>query len=447
MFAVLIISAILAVIIVVRERARVSDAVVETAYNRIQLLLVRTREYLKEPGLDPYQAFRQSLESFKDARIKLRMGQFVYAHFYDRGGNIFAESTDGEYPLIKKIKSLTQNTPLQFPPAGEEWHRVIRIEGRPHVHMAVPVTNLQGEVVAYAEGVFSVSDEALADMRRGLLETIFWVVAIVLATSAILYPVIINLMRRLAKFSEDLLESHLTTIQILGSAIAKRDSDTSAHNFRVTIMAVRVAEVMGLDREVTEKLIKGAFLHDVGKIGISDNILLKPARLDESEFEVMKTHVNHGIDIVTHTEWLKKQIKAFQSHTDEGVDLLSHMSWLDEATDVVGGHHEKYDGSGYPMGIGGDNIPLVARIFSVADVFDALTCHRPYKEPFSFEKSMGILEEGRGNHFDPLVLDAFTSIADSIYREIAGREDEGLKEELETITKKYFHAGLEVLTY
>jgi hypothetical protein len=242
---VLIISAILTLILIVRERTRVSDAVIEMAHNRIQLLLVRTREYLKKPGVDPYEAFRQSLVSFRDALKKLRMGQFVYSHFYDRDGNIFAESVDGEYPPIEIIKSLTSDTPLQFPVAGVEWHKVVRIEGRPHVHMAVPVTDLQGEVVAYAEGVFAVSDEALADMRRGLLGTIFWVVAIVLATSAILYPVIINLMRRLAKFSEDLLESHLTTIQILGSAIAKRDSDTSAHNFRVTIMAVRVASPSG----------------------------------------------------------------------------------------------------------------------------------------------------------------------------------------------------------
>jgi HD-GYP domain-containing protein (c-di-GMP phosphodiesterase class II) len=445
--ATLVISAVLVAILLIREREQVSEAVVETARNRIEFLLVQTRELLKKPDLEPFQAFRQSLESLGAARLKLRMGSFVYAHFYDRKGDVIAESADEKYSNIEAIKALTEESPKRFPGLGESWHKVLRVNGRPYIHLVVPVTDLQGEVVAYAQGVFAVSDQAIADMRRGMVRTISWVIVIILVTSAILYPVIITLTRRLAKYSEDLLESHLTTVQILGSAIAKRDSDTSAHNFRVTIMSVRIAEALGLKTLEIQRLIKGAFLHDVGKIGISDNILLKPARLNEEEFNIIKTHVNHGIDIVTHTEWLKKQLDEIQSHVDEGVKLLTKVSWLDEATDVVGGHHEKFDGSGYPQGIKGEEITLVARIFAIADVFDALTCHRPYKEPFSFEKSMAILEEGRGSHFDPMVLDAFKSMADSIYREVAGREDEGLKEELEAITEKYFHAGLASLTY
>jgi HD-GYP domain-containing protein (c-di-GMP phosphodiesterase class II) len=161
----------------------------------------------------------------------------------------------------------------------------------------------------------------------------------------------------------------------------------------------------------------------------------------------MKTHVDHGVDIVTRSEWLQHQVAEMQSHVSEGVGLLAHSSWLDEATDIVGGHHEKYDGSGYPHGLKGEEIPRVARIFAIADVFDALTCERPYKKPFTYEKSMAILEEGRGTHFDPEVLDAFNTLAESIYRDIAGREDERLKDELEAITKKYFEAGLESLKY
>ena len=117
-------------------------------------------------------------------------------------------------------------------------------------------------------------------------------------------------------------------------------------------------------------LIKGAFLHDVGKIGIRDNILLKPGRLDEEEFEEMKRHVNHGLDII------------------------SKSAWLNEASAVVGSHHEKYEGNGYPAGLKGEAIPVLARIFAIADVFDALTSHRPYKKPLSYEETIDILMKG-----------------------------------------------------
>jgi len=298
--------------------------------------------------------------------------------------------------------------------------------------------------VAYAEGVFAVSDEALADANRALVKTTAWAIAIVLITAATLYPAILQLTRRLAAFSEDLLQSHLETVQILGSAIAKRDSDTSAHNFRATIVAVRIAEALGLSGEEIQKLIVGAFLHDVGKIGIRDEILLKPARLGETEFEVMKTHVAHGVDIVARTEWLHAELPE---HVNAGMALLSRSNWLEAARDVVHGHHEKFDGSGYPRGLAGQEIPRVARIFAVVDVFDALTCQRPYRQPFSFEKSLAILEEGRCNHFDPEVLDAFEPLADEVYRTIAGREDVKLKDELQEVTDRYFRAGLDTLEF
>jgi HD-GYP domain-containing protein (c-di-GMP phosphodiesterase class II) len=446
--ATLVIAAVLTAAVILKERGVASEAVVETAHNRIQILLARTREIMGASGTtDPYEAFRESLGSFDEIHLKLRLGEFVFARFTRPDGTEFARSVSSDYGLIGEVEAHTASSSPPFPAAGAAWREVVRLDGRPHVHLVYPITNRQGGTAAHVQAVFAVSDKAVAEMRRDLLESIFWVIAIVLTTSAILYPVIITLTRRLAAFSEDLLESHLETVQILGSAIAKRDSDTSAHNFRVTMMAVQVAEVMGIGRAEMQKLIKGAYLHDVGKIGISDNILLKPARLDQAEFAIMKTHVDHGVDIVTRSEWLHHQVTELQSHVAEGVNLIAHSSWLDEAGEVVGGHHEKYDGSGYPHGLKGEEIPLVARIFAIADVFDALTCERPYKKPFSYEKSMAILEEGRGSHFDPKVLDAFTTLAESIYRDIAGREDERLKDDLEAITNRYFEAGLESLVY
>ena len=159
----------------------------------------------------------------------------------------------------------------------------------------------------------------------------------------------------------------------------------------------------------------GIHLHDVGKIGIEDDILHKPGRLTTDEFKLMKKHVAYGIDIVNKAEWIK------------------------EAVDVVGYHHEKYDGSGYNSGIEGGTVPIIARIFAIVDVFDALGSRRPYKKPLSYDETMEIIRAGRGNHFDPVYVDAFESISKSIYEDYAGREDEGLAEELNSIIKTYFY--------
>jgi putative nucleotidyltransferase with HDIG domain len=233
-------------------------------------------------------------------------------------------------------------------------------------------------------------------------------------TTALLYPVIINLLNRVSSLSARLFEANLEILKVLGSAVAKRDSDTDSHNYRVTIISVKLAEVCGLPKDDIRRLIKGAFLHDVGKIGIEDEILHKPGRLTEDEFKLMKKHVAYGIDIVNKAEWIK------------------------EAVDIVGYHHEKFDGSGYDSGVQGGTVPKIARIFSIADVFDALCSRRPYKEPYSYDKTMDIIRSGRGNHFDPSLVDAFESIARSIYENYAGREDEQLKEDLNIIIKKYF---------
>jgi HD-GYP domain-containing protein (c-di-GMP phosphodiesterase class II) len=214
--------------------------------------------------------------------------------------------------------------------------------------------------------------------------------------------------------SRDLLEANLEIIKVLGSAIAKRDSDTDLHNYRVAIYSVRLAERIGLDAASVRSLIKGAFLHDVGKIGIRDDILLKPGKLTEPEFDVMKQHVRHGLDIV------------------------SRSDWLSDGANVVGHHHEKYDGSGYPDALRGKDIPVSARIFAIADVFDALTSKRPYKEPFSFERALDILTEGRGTHFDAALLDEFGCIAADLYREYSGRDDDRPRQALAEIVEEYF---------
>ncbi len=155
----------------------------------------------------------------------------------------------------------------------------------------------------------------------------------------------------------------------------------------------------------------------MGKIGIRDSILLKPGRLDRTEFDEMKRHVNHGIDIV------------------------SRSSWLKDASSVVGSHHEKFEGNGYPDGLNGTDIPLLARIFAIADVFDALTSRRPYKDPLSYEETIDILIEGRGTHFDPDALDKFVKIAKPLYDVYGANDDERPRKELGDIVGRYLHGG------
>lgn len=127
-----------------------------------------------------------------------------------------------------------------------------------------------------------------------------------------------------------------------------------------------------------------------------------------------------------------------RTHVEQGEQIVSGAGWLDGARDVVACHHEKWDGSGYPLGLRGEQIPLAARIFAVADVFDALSSRRPYKEPFPPEQVMRILKEGRGQHFDPLVLDVFTDLAPTLRAQLEGLDEEGVKGLMSDMVHRHF---------
>jgi putative nucleotidyltransferase with HDIG domain len=276
-----------------------------------------------------------------------------------------------------------------------------------------------GQPSVWARGVFAEPEEERSRTRWRAVWAALAVVGLVLAVAAVQYPILLQLVRRITGMSVDLLDSNLATIQVLGSAIAKRDSDTDAHNCRVTIYALRLAEAVGIEADAARDLIKGSLLHDVGKIGVSDKILLKPGRLTDAETREMHKHVRYGVEIVEPSRWLA------------------------EAGDVVRNHHEKYDGSGYDDGLRGDRIPLVARIFAIADVFDALTSRRPYKEAIAVPEAVRILREGRGTHFDPRLLDAFEPIAGPLYERVS-QSEEGARLELDEIVAHYFSGEADV---
>ncbi len=198
-------------------------------------------------------------------------------------------------------------------------------------------------------------------------------------------------------------QASLDTIMRLARAAEYKDEDTGAHILRMSSYGAAVARHMGLGEEVAQWILYAAPMHDVGKIGIPDHILLKPGPLDDAEWEIMKTHTIIGGRILSGAK----------------------AGYLKLAEIIALTHHERWDGAGYPRGLKGKETPLVGRITAISDVFDALTSRRPYKEPFSLEKSFGIIQEERGTHFDPEVVDAFFEV----------------KEEILSIREKYGHHG------
>ncbi|MEO2033746.1 MAG: HD domain-containing phosphohydrolase [Planctomycetaceae bacterium] len=200
----------------------------------------------------------------------------------------------------------------------------------------------------------------------------------------------------------------------LARAAEHRDNDTGNHVLRVGRYSAIVAAELGYPEKRLLMLEQAAQLHDVGKIGIPDSILFKPGKLDPDEYELIKKHCALGKQIIEPIS--EKDFAILKTHTRRGESLLHVRSspLLMLAARIAQTHHEKWDGTGYPLGLSGNDIPLEGRIVAVADVFDALSSARPYKKPFSRVQCFEILKSGRGQHFDPCVLDAFFARSEEI---------------------------------
>lgn len=185
--------------------------------------------------------------------------------------------------------------------------------------------------------------------------------------------------------ADDLVETRLQIIQRLGLAAEYKDNETGLHVIRMSHYAQCLARAAGWDEVSARDVLHAAPMHDIGKIGIPDHILRKPGKFDDEEWAVMKTHVDIGVRIIG-------------DHPD---------GLLAMARRIVAGHHEKWDGSGYPAGLSGEAIPVEARMVAIADVFDALTTERPYKKAWSIEDACALLTEQKGRHFDPVLVDLF----------------------------------------
>jgi putative nucleotidyltransferase with HDIG domain len=180
--------------------------------------------------------------------------------------------------------------------------------------------------------------------------------------------------------------SYDATIEGWSRALDYRDKETEGHSQRVTEMTVKIAQFMGMSEAELAHVRRGALLHDIGKMGIPDRILLKPGKLTDEEWEIMRKHAEYAYE------------------------LLSPIAFLRPALDIPYCHHEKWDGTGYPRGLKGEQIPLSARIFAVVDVWDALNSDRPYRPAWPKEKAYEYISEKAGEDFDPGVAGVFLKV-------------------------------------
>jgi HD-GYP domain-containing protein (c-di-GMP phosphodiesterase class II) len=382
------------------EMRRVDQLAIDLAMSASESL----RWHLAEVGATHTASLKAALEPLLDEN-------YVHAGVADTQGNVVAE-----------VWSAQQGTWLSRLQEMQTSHKAITnavqdtlwLARELVVQVVVPLEDGSGKSMGAFFGDYKVDAKARQMVTTQMVRNISVVLLSILITALALYPVIVSLNRGVIALSQDLIRSNIELMEVLGSAIAKRDSDTDLHNFRVCLYSIHFSESLGLAEQEIRSVIMGAFLHDVGKIGISDNILLKPAKLTDAEFSVMKTHVQLGKEIV------------------------AESSALGSAGDIIEFHHEHFDGSGYQTGLKGEQIPLAARLFAIVDVFDALTSHRPYKKPFALDDVKRILSQESGTHFDPRLLDIFEKISTDLYVEVSALTDSDLKDRLRGRVNQYF---------
>jgi hypothetical protein len=341
------------------------------------------------------------------------LGRFILLIYYDASMREKARANDPAYPDVQRLADAVARIEAGSQKSAVVFGDMLNGSYGHSVPFIFTISGDRGEALGYLKGAFALSPVVEAELLRSALQASALAIAFVLITAIVIYPTIRNLIARQERQARQLFLANIDIIKVIGSIIAKRDSETDAHNYRVTIYSLRLAEAVGLNPKDIYSLLKGAFLHDVGKIGIPDAILHKPGSLSEEEMAEMQNHVRYGLEIV------------------------GNAAWLADAASIIGCHHEKFDGSGYPNRLAGDAIPLTARIFAIADVFDALTSARPYKKAFGVEESLEILRQGTGHHFDPMLIALFEPMAARLLATVTGHAEE-LPHLLENLAMSYF---------
>ena len=346
----------------------------------------------------------------------LKMIGFDLFELYAKNKNeLFSFTKEDQNPqIVDKLETYMETSKQHLLRNKEPYYKFIELKNENYYILIFYNIYKDNKFLGYIEGEVKVDKNILVKTQQNIFYTIVIIIVTIIIFSLFIFPLIYYAYRQLEKDRIQLIQKNISIVSTLGNAIALRDSTTNEHNYRVTIYAIRLAKKLHLNDTQIKKLIIGAFLHDVGKIGISDCILLKNSKLTNDEYNMMKEHVKKGVELIAKDDWLKI------------------------GKDVIAAHHEKYDGSGYPNKLKGENIPLIARIFTIVDVFDALTSKRPYKEAFNYEKSIQILYDSRGSCFDPTILDKFISISNDLYENIKNSTNQQLKNELHIMVEEYF---------
>jgi HD-GYP domain-containing protein (c-di-GMP phosphodiesterase class II) len=394
------------------EATKSAVYIAKTEVKRVHKLLVNSH-------LSPSTEDKKSLAKY--ATNGLLGGLFDYVDYYDATGIELSESKTeiGKKFYVEsshKFKQSTETTTALQKPVGNQRFLTITIP------INIIYEDSNSELMGFLE-----LGRSIPDWRNEQVTRIALFMSAIAAISAFLcglliYPKVKDLIVIARNRKEQITEAHLNLIDAMGRAVAKKESSTGTHNYRVTYIAIRLGEAIGLSEIQIQDLIAGSFLHDVGKIAIPDSILLKPGKLDEAEWKIMKAHVEHGEEIVKGIGWLGP-----------------------ESQSVISGHHERWDGTGYPRKTAGATIPLLARIFTVADVFDAMASKRSYKEPMALSQIIEYLHEQSGKQFDPEIVSACEAIAVETFNTIADIDEDSAKSLLAPLLSKYFQIGHEYL--
>jgi putative two-component system response regulator len=283
--------------------------------------------------------------------------------------------------LTEKFRERYPDTPILMVTANHETElRHLALKGGVTDFLNKPLDNI--EFLARAKNML-----ALHQSRKKLADRAAW------------------LAEEVAKATAEIREREKETIFCLAKAAEYRDPETGAHILRMAHYSKHIARIMGLPVEQLELLLQSAPMHDVGKVGTPDMILLKPGKLTEEEFAIMKEHASIGYEILNE----------------------SNSNVLKVAAEIARTHHEKFDGTGYPRQLKGNAIPLFGRIVAVADVFDALTSERPYKKAWSVEQASKLIRDSSGTHFDPACVEAFFTE----FEEVLAIKNQFLDEDME----------------
>lgn len=339
-------------------------------------------------------------EELEQTRRFVQMHFGVYnietANFYNTSGTVFFSydpaivGTGVGDPWIHSYHDAREGRTTAQEPEGDRLHLWIPIHATASGNV-VGVVEIVRNIAEINEKIRAMQTVMIVAVLAGMALLFFSLRTIFLSSAR----TIESKNRELQQLLGTIERTYEESLQTLSSALDLRDNETQGHSFRVTSYAFFLGQRMGLSRRELAELVRGALLHDVGKIGVPDRILLKPDRLTEEEWEVMR------------------------KHPEIGYNMLKHIEFLAPSLGVVLCHHERWDGSGYPNRLKGDRIPLAASIFAVCDTYDAITSDRPYRRGKGYAEAAAEIARCRGTQFHPAVVDAFLSIPEEQWRALS----------------------------